>query len=75
MGDESNNVHPPSSAAVTTSRASPTSSVSNVFDVPIPTTGTIGASGCFGESDRVSICTSLREMTVAFDTPRGIIST
>ena len=29
--------------------------MSNVFDVPIPMIGTIGASACFGESERVSM--------------------
>jgi hypothetical protein len=55
IGDESNNVVPASSAAETTSPARARSSVSNVFDVPIPMIGTIGASACFGERERVSM--------------------
>jgi hypothetical protein len=33
--------------------------VSNVLDVPIPMIGTIGASACLGESERVSMRHSL----------------
>ena len=55
IGDESNRVVPASSAADTTSSASARSSVSNVFEVPIPMIGTIGASACLGESERVSM--------------------
>ena len=55
IGEESNNVVPASSAADTTAPARARSSVSNVFDVPIPMIGTMGASACLGESERVSM--------------------